>query len=250
MNCVFGDANKISLDVCLFLDLDGTLIDIAQTPSDVVVPTGLAALLNRLTQHLGGALAILTGRPIGDIDRLLAPLAPVAAGVHGAELRSQPKGAVVCKAAPIDAEILRAVHDVVAEHAGAVVERKRASLAVHYRQAPTLASQLEAALVRILDNGPDHLILARGRQVLEIVPGHISKGAALEALMGLPAFVGRRPIVIGDDLPDLSAFDAAVCLGGKGLKVAGEQFSPTEADFASPAEVRAWLETLAENLAP
>lgn len=132
----------------LFLDLDGTLIDIAPTPDGVMVPAGLAELLNRLTQRLGGALAIVTGRPIGDVDRLLAPMAPVAAGVHGAELRSMPQGEIVFTAVPIDEEILRAVNRMADEHTGILVEMKRASIAVHYRQAPALAPLLEAALTR------------------------------------------------------------------------------------------------------
>jgi trehalose 6-phosphate phosphatase len=134
------------------------------------------------------------------------------------------------------------------EHPGTIVETKRASVALHYRQAPVLVSQLEAALLRILAEAPDHLILARGRQVLEIVPRHVSKGAALETIMGLPAFAGRRPIMIGDDIPDLSALEVADRLGGRGLKVAGEQFARTEAQFSGPAEVRAWLTCLAEKL--
>jgi trehalose 6-phosphate phosphatase len=238
------------LSTCaLFLDLDGTLIDIAATPDGVSVPEGLAALLRRLVRNLGGALAILTGRPIDDVDRLLAPMVPVAAGVHGAELRSLPHGKIVCQAVPIDDEIVQAVHRLASKYSGTIVETKRASVALHYRQAPAVVSQLEAALMRILAEGPDHLILARGRQVLEIVPRHVSKGAALETIMGLPAFAGRRPIMIGDDIPDISAFEAADRLGGRGLKVAGEQFSRGEAQFSGPAEVRAWLVSLAERLA-
>jgi trehalose 6-phosphate phosphatase len=233
----------------LFLDLDGTLIDIAGTPDAVSMPEGLTALLSRLARDLGGALAIVSGRPIEEVDRLLAPMVPVAAGAHGAELRLLPYGDVVCKAVPIDGEIVQAVYRLASEHSGTIVETKRASVALHYRQAPALVSQLEAALMRILAEAPDHLILARGRQVLEIVPRHVSKGAALEAIMGLPTFAGRRPIMIGDDIPDLSALGAANRLGGRGLKVAGEQFSRAEADFSGPAEVRAWLMTLAEKIA-
>jgi trehalose 6-phosphate phosphatase len=237
------------LSTCaLFLDLDGTLIDIAATPDGVRIPEGLTALLSGLMRDLGGAVAILTGRPIEDVDRLLAPVVPVAAGVHGAELRSLPHGKVVWRAVPIDDEIVQAVRRLASEHSGTIVETKRASVALHYRQAPVLVSQLEAALLRILAEAPDHLILARGRQVLEIVPRHVSKGAALETIMGLPAFSGRRPIMIGDDIPDLSALEVADRLGGRGLKVAGEQFARTEAQFSGPAEVRAWLTCLAEKL--
>lgn len=233
----------------LFLDLDGTLIDIAPTPNGVIIPGELPALLGRLSRCLDGALAVVTGRPIADVDRFLAPLAPVAAGVHGAELRSATEGQIVSRAAPIDAEIARGVRGIAVKYPGTVIETKRASIAVHYRQVPAAGLQLEAALQRLLEKGPDHLILARGRQVLEIVPRHVSKGAALEAIMELAAFRGRRPIMIGDDVSDLSAFEAAIRLGGAGLKVAGEQFPAAEADFAGPTEVRVWLNKLAEALA-
>lgn len=225
----------------LFLDLDGTLIDIAQTPDEVVIPRELVGLLADVTRLLGGALAILTGRRIADIDRYLAPLAPVAAGTHGAERRITPGGPIVPVAAPLDDGIVEAVRDVARKLPGTLVELKSASIAIHYRQAPAAEPEIEEALKRILAGGPDHLILSRGRMVLEIIPSHVSKGAALEAFMALPVFRGRRPVMIGDDISDLSAFEAAARLGGSGLRVAGEQFRAAEAEFTSPASVRAWL---------
>jgi trehalose 6-phosphate phosphatase len=233
----------------LFLDLDGTLIDIAPTPDGVRVPDGLAGLLAELTRGLGGALAIVTGRPIRDVDRFLAPLAPVAAGVHGAEIRAACRGAVRLMADPIDGAVIAAVEEMAAAEAGTVVEIKRASIAVHYRLAPAAEPRIEAALRRILHDCPEHLILCRGRKVFEVVPAHVSKGAALEMLLALPAFRGRRPVMIGDDISDQSAFAAATRLGGCGLKVAGEHFSRAEAFFSGPAEVRAWLATLSRSLA-
>ena len=240
---------QLDATAALFLDLDGTLIDIAPTPDSVGAPDGLAILLAALTQRLDGALAIVTGRPIADVDRFLAPLAPIAAGIHGAELRLEPGGHVELQAEPIEAQIVAAVRSFADDRPEFFVETKHTSIAVHYRQAPAADGHVEAALQDILEDGPDHLILARGRKVLEIVPRHISKGAALVTLMGLPAFRGRRPVMIGDDISDQSAFQAAVQLGGMGLKVAGEQFSTAEADFAGPAEVRAWLDAMAERLA-
>jgi len=232
----------------LFLDLDGTLIEIAPTPSGVVIPKGLVRLLHRLAERLDGAVAILTGRSIEDLDHLLVPFAPVAAGIHGAEFRSEPQGKIESRAGPIDAQVTLAVHDVADQNTGVLVEMKHATIAVHFRQVPTLAPRIEAALARILEVGPDHLMLTRGRQVFEIVPRHVSKGAALDTIMRLPAFTGRRPIMIGDDAPDISAFEAAIRQGGKGLTVAGEQFPFAEADFPGPTEVRAWLAASAEGL--
>lgn len=230
--------------IALFLDLDGTLIDIAATPDDVIVPDGLVSLLDALTHRLHGALAIVTGRPIADVDRFLAPLAPVAAGIHGAEIRAAPDGVTQCKAEPINAAVIEAVLRLCEREPGTIVEVKSASIAVHYRATPLAEPRIEAGLLRILDAGPDHLILCAGRKVLEIVPRHVSKGAALQALLELPAFRGRRPIMIGDDVSDRSAIETADRLGGSGLRVAGGVFGPLEAAFAGPADVRAWLASL------
>ena len=228
-------------DYALFLDLDGTLIDIAPTPADVVVPDSLARLLADATERLNGALAILTGRSIADVDRHLAPLVPVAAGVHGAEIRTAPGHTIETKAAVIDAGTLNAVRDISYREPGTLVEFKGASIAVHYRMIPQAEARLEEALQDIVAARSDSLMLCRGRKVLEIVPRHVSKGGALEVLMQLPVFRGKRPIVIGDDISDLSAFAAARRLGGRGYKVAGALFRSADADFTDPTAVRAWL---------
>ena len=110
---------------------------------------------------------------------------------------------------------------------GVVIESKVYSIAVHYRLAPSAEPQIEAALKGIVAGSPDHFILCPGRCVIEVVPRHVSKGAALEAMLGLPAFKGTRPIMVGDDVPDKSALAAAVRLGGMGLRVAGEHFKGT-----------------------
>lgn len=225
----------------LFLDIDGTLIDIAPSPEQVRIPTDLAHLIDDLTTALGGALAILTGRPIVDVDRFLAPLAPVAAGVHGAELRTSRGGEVQLTAEPIDPEVIDAVRDVMQSEPGVFVELKRASIAVHYRLAPDAGARIETALQGVVGSSHDHLILCKGRKVLEIMPRHISKGSALEQIAELPAFRGRTPIMIGDDVSDQTAFASAERLGGSGLTVAGEQYGPGEATFANPTEVREWL---------
>jgi trehalose 6-phosphate phosphatase len=240
---------EVSATTALFLDLDGTLIEIAPTPEGVTVPVGLVSLLADLSLRLGGAVAIVTGRPIADVDRLLAPLAPIGAGVHGAEMRTTPAGRVELRAQAVDAAIADAVRRLASREPGTIVELKTASIAVHYRANPSAGPRIEAALLRLLDGGPEHLILSHGRKVFEIVPRHVSKGAALADLMSLPAFRGRKPIMIGDDVTDQSAFAMAEHLGGVGLKVAGGQFAAAEADFASPEEVRAWLATMKGSIA-
>jgi trehalose 6-phosphate phosphatase len=232
----------------LFLDLDGTLIDIAPTPEVVSIPPELVPLLARVSSGLQGAVAIVSGRTVSDINRFLAPLELVAAGVHGAELRTVPNGEVLLTVGPLEPWVINAVSQLSRIAAGVVVESKLYSIAVHYRMAPAAEAQIEAALRRILEDSPDHLILCPGRRVIEVVPKQISKGAALEALLHLPAFRGRRPVMIGDDVPDESAFDAAVRNRGLALRVAGEHFSQKAADFESPAYVRSWLATIAARL--
>lgn len=228
----------------LFLDIDGTLIDIAPSPDSVTIPSGLAELVEALTGALGGAVAVLTGRSIGEVDSFLAPLTPIAAGVHGAEVRFSRGGEVEFTAEPIDQRVIDAVKDVMRAEPGVFVEVKRASIAVHFRLAPDAGPRIEMALQGVVTRSEDHLILCKGRKVLEIMPRHISKGAALERIIELPAFRERRPIMIGDDVSDLSAFASAERLGGRGLKVAGGAYGATEATFHNPTEVREWLMAL------
>jgi trehalose 6-phosphate phosphatase len=233
--------------LALFLDLDGTLIDIAQRPDLVRPPDDLAPLLRRIADSLGGAIAILSGRPISDIDALTAPLRLPAAGVHGVERRREPDGAIVVHAPPVPMEILAEVRRFVGVRKGLIVEPKTYAIAVHYREAPEQAAWLEAGLRVILAQHPRDYVLAEGRRVFEIAPRAASKGAALAEFMQGPPFAGRRPIMIGDDATDETAIAAALRLGGEGLKVAGEHFAAENSQFANPAEVFAWLRALADG---
>ena len=231
----------------LFLDFDGTLVDIAPSPSLVHVPRDLVPLLGRLSSGLGGALAILTGRPVIDINRFLMPLQPVTAGVHGSELRTEANGKVLLTVGGLDPDVADAVGQLQQLDPGIVIESKIYSIAVHYRLAPAAEPQIETALRAIVAKSPDHFILCPGRCVIEVVPRHVSKGAALEALMALPAFIGRCPLMIGDDIPDESALSAARKLDGHGLRVGGEHFK-ADAEFEGPSDVRAWLSAMAHTL--
>ena len=156
----------------LFLDFDGTLVDIAPSPSLVHVPADLVTLLERLTTGLGGALAILTGRPVSDINHFLKPLQPVTAGVHGSQLRTEANGKVLLTVGDLDPDVVAAVGQLQQLDPGIVIESKIYSVAVHYRLAPATEPQVETALRAIVAKSPDHFILCPGRCVIEVVPRH------------------------------------------------------------------------------
>ncbi len=231
-----------------FLDSDGTLGDLAATPDAIIVPPGLPDLLLRLEEALNGALAIVTGRRIADIDRFLSPAVFVAAGVHGGEYRTDRGEIVHPTTEPIEPELVEAIRVLESLVPGVLVEPKGATLTVHWRAVPQAADRVEAELGRILEGGPDHLEISHGRKVFEVCPKNISKGAALDLLAELPAFRGRTPIMIGDDVSDESAFASAERLGGVGYRVRGETFAAAVADFDSPRRVREWLSVLLSRI--
>lgn len=231
----------------LFLDFDGTLVDIAPTPDAVIVPPGLASLLARLEAALGGALAIVSGRPIADIDRMLAPIALVVAGGHGAEIRTGGDGVVHAVTPAFDRDLEARVVDWATSVPGLLVERKASSLAVHFRRNPEARDLVAATLSHFLVDAPE-LRLLPGRGVLEILPRTVSKGAAVDFLLARPPFRDRRPLVIGDDVTDVSAFDAVLRFGGRAARVAGETWTVQEADFRDPGAVRAHLARLLEEI--
>jgi trehalose 6-phosphate phosphatase len=230
----------------LFLDFDGTLADIAAQPGAVRVWPGVTTSLGDLYAALGGALAIVTGRTLADIDRFLHPLRLPLACEHGAQYRlgGGPVGGVPA----LDlAPVLDALRPLVARHPELLVEVKSAGVALHYRQAP----HLEALCLRTMEQalpGVPGAELMRGKCVLELKPAGPSKGRAIADFMRQPPFAGRVPLFIGDDVTDEAGFAAAQALGGLGVKVGG---GPTQARarLAAPGDVRDWLRDAAGALA-
>ena len=221
----------------LLLDLDGTLIDLAPTPNSVVLPPGLTDTLRALEAALDGALAIVTGRAIEVLDRILGHTF-AAAGEHGGALR--PSAATPIQRPNLPAAPgawLNAAAALVAAHPGTLLERKARGFAVHFRQAPEAGPAIHAALIALITEDPGFQLL-RGLMLWEIRPAGADKGTAVRALMAHPPFRGRLPLFIGDDVTDEDAISACRTMGGAGLRV--------DAAFGTPAGVRAWLVRAAE----
>lgn len=231
----------------LFLDIDGTLLDIAAHPTDVVVPPGLPTLLLALRSSLDGALAILSGRTMEQVDALLAPAIFAGAGEHGAVVRTAPAAPLERMSRPVPQVLADAVRVAAADLPAIEIEEKTSAIAVHYRNAPKSELIIGSRLTNVLEHHPGWVIM-RGRRVYDIVPMHVRKGGTLALLCSTPPFRGRRPVMIGDDVTDVSAFEAAIERGGHGLSVASNLFSPSEAHFPNPAAVRGWLQRMADLL--
>ncbi len=234
----------------LFLDVDGTLLDLAATPKSVRVPDKLIPILQRLTLAFDGGLAIITGRLISEIDLLLAPLRLAASGVHGAELRTAPDREIERVTAVLPPDVVQSMRKLALQIPGVIAEPKGAGIAIHYRLAPHAEADILAELEASLDKHAGAFELLPGKRLFEVIPSGLSKGTALASLSKLPAFRGRTPIMIGDDVGDEAAFAAAEGLHGFALRVAGEQYDEDIADFAGPSSVVNWLDQLARRLVP
>jgi trehalose 6-phosphate phosphatase len=230
----------------LFLDFDGTLVDLAPQPEAVVVPAGLVASLDALSQYLGGALALISGRPIEQIDAFMKPLQLPVAGVHGTERRRADGDMKLLSTHPLQ-RVEQAALALAAQHPRLRIEKKRGSLALHYRQAPELECLCLRAMEAAVDDSPG-LTLLRGKMVVEAKPGGTSKGHAIEAFMQEPPFAGRQPVFVGDDFTDEAGFATVQRLQGMGIKV-GEGQTVASQRLASPQALRDLLHTAAASKA-
>lgn len=228
----------------LFLDLDGTLLDLIDDPDKVIADEGLRDLLQRLARRLHGRLAIVSGRSIAQIDTIIGPFAAdiAVSGSHGSEHRWRGVAAHPVRPAGLDEAHAR-FRDFADAHAGVLVEDKSFGVALHYRMAPAMEAEalaLASALADALD-----LHLQPGKMMTELrLPGG-DKGKAVRTLMSRPPMAGTRPIFMGDDETDEPAFVAANELGGAGILVGRREGSAARYTVANPAAVRGWLERLA-----
>lgn len=246
-----GQPPLLADDNALFLDVDGTLAELAPRPEAVVVPPAVIADLARLQQRLGGALALLSGRPLDQLDALLSPLRLSAGALHGHQWRHHGHGNSSQDEDDGDAPaFLRGVgaraRELAAQAPGVMVEDKGAALALHWRGNPAMAGRLQAFARAELEHAPQHQgqpawRLQPGDHVIEFVPAGSDKGRTLARLMRLPPFAGRRPVHVGDDLTDEHAFAAAHALGGSSIVVGTRAPSQARHRLASPAALHAWL---------
>lgn len=226
----------------LFLDLDGTLLDIQERPHAVRASEELRDLLWRVTKAASGALAIITGRTIADATSILHGSPYFIAGVHGFEMQ---RGASIVRDAADLSRLDSAridVRDLLQRHAiPALVEDKQASLALHYRHAPESADAVKRVARGIASQWG--LRVLEGKMVVELIASARTKGHALTVFMAAPPFSGRIPIAIGDDHTDEDAFAAAARLGGGGVLVGERRQSSAIHTLAGPAAVIAWLKS-------
>jgi len=227
----------------LFLDVDGTLLEIAARPEAVVVSDAVRGLLDHLEHRLGGAMALVTGRTIEQVDILFAPLKLRVAGVHGAQSRHGP----LLPALPeITAQVDALAAEFEARFAGipgVLVERKGIALALHYRQAPGAELLVQAAAQSALARLAETHRLVDGKAVYELLPRVANKGAAIVRLMGQPPFAGRRPVFVGDDVVDESAFVAVNAMDGLSIRVGSGRPTAARCELPNVAGVLEWLRT-------
>jgi len=230
----------------LFLDIDGTMLDIAAAPHQVHVPPELPAELARISELCGGALALISGRAIEDIDRLFQPNRFPAAGAHGAQLRRTQGGTIDRVSRPIP-EALRESFCALASGSGTFIEDKGATLALHYRlaeHAPFDEKKISALQKQAGNSGFGVL---NGKKVLELTPLGVDKGIAIRAFMAKPPFQGRQPVFAGDDWTDAHGFAVLEELGGVGITV-GARFAGAKYCAERPSVVRAWLKGLVDSV--
>lgn len=237
------DASRLAV----FTDFDGTLVEIAGTPQAVRLPGELPAEMARAAASLGGAFAVVSGREISDIDRMLFPLVLPVAGSHGAKRRdsSGTEHDLTATYGEAAQRIADALAHFAADHPLLIVEHKAGAAAIHYRRAPRLRDACRAAIAEAV--GAEHgFAVLEGKMVFEARPAAIDKGAAVRAFMAEAPFVGCLPVFIGDDTTDEDGFRAVQALGGLGIKV-GPGATEAREHLPDVASVHALIRRIAET---
>jgi len=234
-------------DWALFLDVDGTLLKIAATPAAVSVPGRIIELLERVQRRLAGALALVSGRRVADLDALFAPLRLPAAGAHGAERRDASGRFHTQELGPALDPARRLLAAWADEHRGVLLEDKGVALALHYRAAPALEDAARTAVTAAAAAAGPSFHVQGGKKVFEIKVGDHGKGAAIAQFMSEPPFKGRLPVFVGDDLTDEDGFEVVNGLGGHSIAVGVNRDTHARWHLGDESEVLRWLETCAEG---
>jgi trehalose 6-phosphate phosphatase len=235
-------------ETAILLDIDGTLLDLAPTPREVWVPPDLAKTLNRLMVRTNGAMALVSGRSLNDIDLIFAPEQFPAVGGHGAEMRIDPDSeSVASHAPPMDKELKRRLAVIAKLSPGILLEDKGYSLALHYRLAPHAEKAIYAAVSLIradLPNAPIEVL--PGKCVCEIKHSGFTKATGVRELMTREPFKGRRPLFIGDDVTDETVFGIMPDYDGLAFSV-GRRAKGVAGHFDAPSDVREFLAHLLDD---
>jgi len=237
-------APQPSLDWCLFLDVDGTLVELTETPFDTHASADLSALLQDVAERLGGAVALVSGRSIEYLDALFDPLRLPSAGLHGVERRKA--SGVMHGASFQDSQLDRAraaLVDLVQTHPGTLLEDKGRTVAIHFRMAPQFESELREKVTAIAALLGTNYHVQPGNMMLEIKPRGFNKGGAVKAFLKEPPFSGRTPVYVGDDLTDIDGFKVVDDQGGISIAV-GDRVSG-QYHLDNPEAVRMWLKGIA-----
>ena len=236
-------------DWALFLDFDGTLTDIADSPDEVRLSPRLVPTLQLLFEGFGGALAIVSGRPLEQIDALLAPLSMPTAGLHGLERRGTDGKTIRFKSdpsalAPVREGLVKFTQPI----NGLVLEDKKYSLALHYRQCPEHQQLCLDAVKALVSEAEDSLEILPGKMVYEVKPRGMDKGRAVQEFLTEAPFIGHPPLFIGDDVTDEAGFALSNSLGGTSIRVGADTATCAQFHIATVAGLLTWLERMANEI--
>lgn len=231
-------------EAAFFFDFDGTLAELATTPDKVVVDPRVRPLLEALSRLTGGAVAIVSGRGVDNLDGMLAPMRLPTAGLHGAERRDA--NGDLLRVGFGDERLLKMEHaleQVVNDNPGMLLEIKGAALALHYRNAPAREAAARVATERLVERFADGYVLQPGKMVFEIKPRNVDKGRAIAAFLDEPPFAARRPVFAGDDLTDEKGFAVVNDRGGVSIKIgAGDTIARCRLDGVD--DLLGWMERI------
>jgi len=244
-----GAPPAIEADDALFLDFDGTLTELAATPDAVRVDRRVPALLDRLAHLLGGAVAVISGRPLFQLVRYLHGYEGAIAGIYGLERRGADGRLVIPVPVPELRAARRAMADFAASRSGVMLEEKGLALAFHFRADPRLGPDCAAFAERVARESGGRLVTSAGKMVIEIHPSAAGKDRAIAAFLDRPPFLGRRPVFVGDDRPDETAFSAVNAAGGVSVLVGARDATSAQYAVSDVPAVIDWLAGQATELA-